>query len=54
MDAELIQADPAIMMGEPVVAGTRIAIESILEKLSTDETLNQILEARPRLTREAF
>ena len=52
MDTELIQSDPAIMMGKPVVAGPRITVELILEKLSAEETIDQILEAHPRLTRE--
>ena len=52
MDSELIQSDPAVMMGKPVVVGTRITVELILEKLSTGETVDQILEAHPRLTRE--
>ena len=52
MNAELIRSDPAIMMGKPVIAGTRITVESILEKLSAGETLDEILEAHPRLTRE--
>lgn len=54
MTAELIRSDPAIMMGKPVVAGTRIAVESILEKLSAGETVDEILEAHPRLTREGI
>ena len=52
MNAELIKSDPAIMMGKPVIAGTRITVESILEKLSAGETLDEILEAHPRLTKE--
>ena len=52
MKAELIQSDPAVMVGKPVVAGTRITVELILEKLSAEETIDQILEAHPRLTRE--
>ena len=40
MDAELIQSDPAVMMGKPVVAGTRITVELILEKLSAGETVD--------------
>ena len=52
MDSELIQFDPAVMMGKPVIAGTRITVELILDKLSTGETVEQILEAHPRLTRE--
>lgn len=42
------------MMGKPVIAGTRIAVELILEKLAAGETLDELLEAHPRLTREAI
>lgn len=49
----LIQSDPSIMMGKPVIAGTRITVELILEKLATGETIDQILDAHPRLTKEA-
>jgi uncharacterized protein (DUF433 family) len=49
----LIVSDPKVMMGKPVVAGTRITVELILEKLGSGETIEQILEAHPRLTREA-
>ena len=52
MGAELIQSDPSVMMGKPVVAGTRITVELILEKLSAGETIEQLIEAHPRLTRE--
>ena len=52
MDSELIQSDPSVLMGKPVVAGTRITVELILEKLSAGESVDQILEAHPRLTRE--
>ena len=52
MDTGLIQSDPAFMMGKPVVAGTRITVELILEKLSKGETVDQILEAHPRMTRK--
>ena len=50
---ELIQSDPKIMMGKPVIAGTRITVELILEKLAAGETVEQILDAHPRLTEEA-
>ena len=53
MKTGLIQSDPAVMMGKPVVAGTRISVELILEKLAAGETIEQILDAHPRLTREA-
>ena len=54
MKEALIQADPAIMMGKPVVAGTRITVELILEKLAEGETIEHMLAAHPRLTREAI
>jgi uncharacterized protein (DUF433 family) len=50
---DLIVSDPTIMMGKPVVAGTRITVELILEKLAHGETIEQVLEAHPRLTKEA-
>ena len=53
MKEELIQIDPSIMMGKPVIAGTRITVELILEKLAAGETIEQLLEEHPRLTREA-
>jgi len=50
----LVVSDPNVMMGKPVIAGTRITVELILEKLSAGETIEQILDAHPRLTREAI
>lgn len=52
MGENLIQCDPLIMMAKPVVAGTRITVELILEKLAAGETIDQILDAHPRLTRD--
>jgi uncharacterized protein (DUF433 family) len=54
MQKRLIVSDPAVMMGKPVIAGTRITVELILEKLAAGETTEQILDAHPRLTREAI
>lgn len=54
MEKRWIVSDPKVMMGKPVVVGTRITVELILEKLAAGETIEQILEAHPRLTREAI
>jgi uncharacterized protein (DUF433 family) len=54
MPQQWIVSDPRIMMGKAVVAGTRITVELILEKLAAGETIEQILDAHPRLTREAI
>jgi uncharacterized protein (DUF433 family) len=37
------------MMGKPTIVGTRITVESILERLAAGETHEQTLEANPRL-----
>ncbi len=49
-----IESNPAVMMGKPVVVGTRITVELILEKLAAGETFEDLLEAHPRLTREGI
>ena len=54
MKRQGIVSDPNVMMGKPVVAGTRITVELILEKLAAGETVEQVLEAHPRLKREAI
>lgn len=47
-----IVSNPAVMMGKPTVAGTRLTVELILEKLGAGEPFEQVLAAHPRLTRE--
>ena len=46
-----IHSDPNILMGKPVIAGTRLSVELILGKLAAGETMEQLLESYPRLTR---
>jgi uncharacterized protein (DUF433 family) len=50
---QLIEANPRIMMGKPVIASTRITVECVLERLGAGETVEQIIAEHPRLTREA-
>ncbi len=50
----LVTSDPAVMMGKPVIVGTRITVELILEKLGAGETVEEILKAHPRLSPEAI
>ena len=54
MPQSLISSDPKVMMGKPVVAGTRITVELVLEKLAAGETIEQILSEHPRLTAEGI
>ena len=54
MQKNFIESDPNVMMGKPVIAGTRITVELVLEKLAAGETVEQILDAHPRITRAAI
>ena len=54
MNKPLVISDPAVMMGKAVVSGTRITAELILEKFAGGETIDQILDSHPRLTREGI
>ena len=47
-----IEVDPRVMLGKPVIRGTRITVEQLLRKLSEGASEMDILDAYPRLTRE--
>ncbi len=44
-----IEVNPKVMMGKPVIKGTRIRVELILERLALGETINDLLIAYPHL-----
>lgn len=50
----MIVSDPKVMLGKPVIRGTRITVERILDRLAAGETVEQMLESHPRLAREAI
>ncbi len=52
MNEPMIVSDPKVMMGKPVVAGTRITVDLILEKLGGGESIEALLQSHPRLTRD--
>ena len=52
MTTERIEIDPLIMMGKPVIRGTRITVELILRKLAEGTSENELLEDYPHVTRE--
>jgi uncharacterized protein (DUF433 family) len=47
-----IVADPRILAGKPVVKGTRIAVDLVLEELSHNPDIAELLAAHPDLTRD--
>ena len=49
MPTDRIEINPAVMLGNPVIRGTRIPVEVILRKLGEGATEADLLEAYPRL-----
>jgi len=49
---ERITTDPEILLGKPVIRGTRITVETILRKLAEGANFDELLEAYPSLSRE--
>jgi uncharacterized protein (DUF433 family) len=47
-----IEVNPDVLVGKPVVRGTRLAVELILELLAAGESENELLSNYPRLTHE--
>ena len=47
-----VEINPKVMFGKPVIAGTRIPVELILDKLAAGEAIHEILQDYPRLTTE--
>ncbi len=52
MNENYIVSNPEIMMGKPVIAGTRITVELILGKLKAGESISQIKKLYPLLTED--
>jgi uncharacterized protein (DUF433 family) len=46
-----IEINPEVMLGKPVIKGTRIPVELILRKLSENASEQELLDAYPRLTK---
>lgn len=47
-----IETDPRVMLGKPVIRGTRITVELILRKISEGATETDLLDAYPGLAAE--
>ncbi|MBW1778415.1 MAG: DUF433 domain-containing protein [Deltaproteobacteria bacterium] len=51
---ELIEINPEVMLGKPVIKGTRIPVEIIVRKLGEGSTIEALLDGYPHLNREAI
>jgi len=47
-----IEINPKVMLGKPVIRGTRIPVELILRKLGEGATADELIESYPHLTKE--
>ena len=52
MGTNRIEINPAVMLGKPVIRGTRIPVELIIRKLSQGASEADLLDAYPRLAPE--
>jgi uncharacterized protein (DUF433 family) len=52
MPHERIEINPNVMLGKPVIRGTRIPVELLIRKLSEGATESDLLDGYPRLTKE--
>ena len=52
MEENLIESNPAVMMGKPVIKGTRLTVEYVLNLLAHGATVDEILEEYDGLTPE--
>ena len=50
--ADRIDIHPDICNGRPVIAGTRIPVQTIMEFLGAGDSIDEVLEAYPSLKRE--
>jgi uncharacterized protein (DUF433 family) len=52
MDQPRVVSNPNVMLGKPIIAGTRITVEHVLKELGAGTTIDELLEMHPHLTRE--
>jgi len=52
MKHDRIEVNPAVMLGKPVIKGTRLTVQQVMEELRAGMSAAEILEAHPRLTAE--
>ena len=51
-EEERIVVDPKVMVGKPVIKGTRIPVDAIIRRLAEGMSIEEILEEYPNLTIE--
>ena len=52
MSQSIITSSPQVMSGTPVFAGTRVPVQTLLDYLKAGESIDDLLEGFPTVTRE--
>ncbi len=52
MSEAVIVCDPKILCGKPTIRGTRISVEHILERLSSGDSIDDLLDEHPHINRD--
>lgn len=47
-----IESDPEKLFGKPVIINTRIPVDLILEKLAVGDTIDDLIDSYPAITRD--
>jgi len=47
-----VAVDPKVLVGKPIIRGTRISVELLMDRLADGWSMEQILESYPRVTRD--
>ena len=47
-----IEVNPAVLVGKPIIKGTRISVELILDRVADGWTMEDVLAAYPPISRE--
>jgi uncharacterized protein (DUF433 family) len=47
-----ITIDPKVMVGKPVIKGTRLSVEHVVRELANGHTPDELVDLYPRLTHE--
>lgn len=47
-----VVVDPKVLAGKPIIRGTRISVELLMDRLADGWSMEQILESYPRVTRD--
>jgi uncharacterized protein (DUF433 family) len=51
-EEERIVVDPKVMVGKPIIKGTRIPVDAVIRRLAEGMSIEEILEEYPNLTTE--